>query len=330
MNCKNCGNEIKSDAQFCTQCGEAVLTSPESNSNTHENISESIPTTQSKTKMTYKTKLVIVGVILALICTILIFKFPGSQYVGDWVDDKDGSWAKVTRNGTSYIWEDSDGKYPATIESGMLAIDSGLGKVYASINSKTGKMELAFLGEKCGTLTRKNTAVMKSSTGKYNVTSTNDTKKEKPATTPVKKQYNHGLDQQIIDATGAGDLVKVKNLIEAGADPNARDPYYGQTPIICGVQPMAFNAPDSKISECIKVLVAAGADVNARSGSESTALMYASHWNYIESVKVLLAAGADVNLRDNRGRTALDEAYGHNEIADLLRQHGAKEGTQKK
>ncbi|KAF8462145.1 hypothetical protein BDZ91DRAFT_646409, partial [Kalaharituber pfeilii] len=45
--------------------------------------------------------------------------------------------------------------------------------------------------------------------------------------------------------------------------------------------------------EIVKLLLAAGADVNAEGGLSNTALRGASSNGYIEIVKLLLAAGAD-------------------------------------
>jgi ankyrin repeat protein len=44
-------------------------------------------------------------------------------------------------------------------------------------------------------------------------------------------------------------------------------------------------------------------------------------------VELLTAKGADINSKDNKDKTALSLAkeQGHNEIAELLRKHGAKE-----
>jgi len=42
---------------------------------------------------------------------------------------------------------------------------------------------------------------------------------------------------------------------------------------------------------------------------------------------MLLTAGTKVNIKDNNGKTALTIAqeYGHTELVELLRQHGAEE-----
>ncbi|MCI7698443.1 MAG: ankyrin repeat domain-containing protein [Akkermansia sp.] len=70
--------------------------------------------------------------------------------------------------------------------------------------------------------------------------------------------------------------------------------------------------------------MAAGATVNTY---QETALKMAAAEGHTEAVKLLLAAGADVNARDMNGWTALMEAsdYGHTEIVKLLIAAGATE-----
>lgn len=64
-------------------------------------------------------------------------------------------------------------------------------------------------------------------------------------------------------------------------------------------------------TECLRRVLAAGADGNARDASAATPLMYAcgSYSNEMygppSTVKLLLAAGADVNAKDAQGRTPL-------------------------
>ena len=58
--------------------------------------------------------------------------------------------------------------------------------------------------------------------------------------------------------------------------------------------------------ECLKVLIEAGVDVNAKETSSGyTAVMYAAEQGNNECLKVLIEAGADVNIKTNDGQTIL-------------------------
>ena len=76
----------------------------------------------------------------------------------------------------------------------------------------------------------------------------------------------------------------------------------------------------------VKLLIAGGADVNAKSEYETTPLHFAAFADYKEAIELLIAKGAEVNARNNNGGTPLGLAIWikETEIADLLRKHGGK------
>ena len=76
-----------------------------------------------------------------------------------------------------------------------------------------------------------------------------------------------------------------------------------------------------------KVLLERGADVNLAGCFGMNALCVAANEGCLDIVRVLLAQGPDVSVRDNRGYTALKRAEkrGHTEIAELLKETGARQ-----
>jgi ankyrin repeat protein len=135
-----------------------------------------------------------------------------------------------------------------------------------------------------------------------------------------------------------GDLPVFNLLIDAGAKVNAVEKVQGQTPLMWAAA-AARNAP-----EMVKVLIAKGANVNARAKFNDwpgqitsepraqyhtygglTPLLYAARSGCYACVEALVSAGADVNLPNNEGMTpmmiALDN--GQNGIAKFFLDHGA-------
>jgi len=102
------------------------------------------------------------------------------------------------------------------------------------------------------------------------------------------------------------------------SDANSRDQH--------GTTPLMYAAALGSL-EAMKVLLLAGADVNARNAFDATALMWCI--NQPKMVQLLLAKGADVNARSKIGRTPLllAAAYGNPETLKMLLAKGANVST---
>lgn len=122
----------------------------------------------------------------------------------------------------------------------------------------------------------------------------------------------------LFDAVAAGKYGAVRSFLKQGADPNARsenpvmvEPHDGEG------HPQGLSIPQFPETSvlmlatgagrvpAIELLVAAGAEVDARDAEGRTALMYAALMEQSEAAQALLAAGADVNARSTEGQTAL-------------------------
>ncbi len=89
----------------------------------------------------------------------------------------------------------------------------------------------------------------------------------------------------------------------------------------------ALMAPEGADPAIMRMLLGAGADIDAKDNGGLTALIGAAWNGYLPAVETLLEAGADVNVRDNDGYTALRKAkkQGHKEIVKLLKKAAVKE-----
>jgi ankyrin repeat protein len=126
------------------------------------------------------------------------------------------------------------------------------------------------------------------------------------------------------------------DLLLPGSDVNNLNTFAGKVkngPIsLTHMNALMFAAPACGPTVVSK-LVKAGAHVNEQDVKQLTALMRAVSTDTVDlpTVKVLLAAGADVNLKDQNGETALDWArkYGNPEVEKVLIAAGGTHGDPK-
>ncbi len=97
------------------------------------------------------------------------------------------------------------------------------------------------------------------------------------------------------DDTAHAEVVEL--LLRHGVAPDARDFVVDATPLM--------RAGQLRREQTARVLVAAGADVNARDNEGETVLMYAAEGGHTGIIGLLLEAGADVKARAPTGQTAL-------------------------
>ena len=101
----------------------------------------------------------------------------------------------------------------------------------------------------------------------------------------------------------------------------------------CGPSVDIWEAARTGNIEAVKQHLAAGTDVNAKTGSGWTPLHYAAREGHKEITDLLLTNGADVNAKNDEGGTPLDWAEccaDKKETIDLLRKHGGKTGEELK
>jgi ankyrin repeat protein/tetratricopeptide (TPR) repeat protein len=151
--------------------------------------------------------------------------------------------------------------------------------------------------------------------------------------------YAHPLDL----AAAVGDLTQVMELIDKGADVNAKNPG-GFTAIKWAVVQNQAAIVDQLIAagadmgsalmeatalgqtEIVDMLINKDVDVNARAKGENTALHFAVMESHREVVELLIAAGADIDASNKSGRTPLHLAAflsGDASIVEMLVTAGA-------
>lgn len=164
------------------------------------------------------------------------------------------------------------------------------------------------------------------------------------AHTPGEPSLNEG-STPLMRAAKNGDSDAMRLLLKYGADPNASQKEH-DTPLMfasgLGRGTGAFTkdyATEGELLEAVKVLVAAGADVNVVDSKGETPLHYGAQASD-DIVKFLAAHGAKLDAKDSKGRTPVEMAlgvglHGHaggppnvrKETAELIRQLIAANST---
>jgi ankyrin repeat protein len=146
-------------------------------------------------------------------------------------------------------------------------------------------------------------------------------------------------DSPLNMAAAKGNSDMVKALLAAGADVNLAN-VAGVTPLMgaglaanetiflsllrAGAQPAPLDrvrknaatyAAGSGCTGCIKALLDAGVQVNARLENDLTLLMWAAAYGHEGTVQLLLEQGAQRQDRDARGKSAADMAREGNHLA---------------
>lgn len=105
-------------------------------------------------------------------------------------------------------------------------------------------------------------------------------------------------DISIFDASGSGNVDTVKRRIAAGADVDSKQPDTGNTPlnIACSMGQ----------TEVAKLLIDAGAAVEAKNNEQTTPLFNAAFLCHTETVELLLKHGASVYTTDKNGTPLVD------------------------
>ena len=128
-------------------------------------------------------------------------------------------------------------------------------------------------------------------------------------------------DTPLMNAIDFGCLELVRWLIEAGANVNA-EVDDGFTPLHSAIE------SDADVSTTIVgLLLKAGAEIEARGCNGWTPLQMAACRGYLDKVKVLVEAGADINARleiDAEETVLMEAAFGGNaDVVRFLLQKGA-------
>jgi uncharacterized protein len=128
-------------------------------------------------------------------------------------------------------------------------------------------------------------------------TTTPETLLTRPAK-PMQAKPAKKPEVDLHSAVMTNNINAVKQHIAAKSDLNVKDPMGGSTPLITAA---LFGK-----TEIARILIEAGANLDARNNDGSTALFTAAFFCRTEIVKQLLKHNADKSIRNKYGQTALE------------------------
>ena len=122
----------------------------------------------------------------------------------------------------------------------------------------------------------------------------------------------------LLDAAEFGDINKIMDLLESGADPNFQEDDMGETALMI--------ASREKWLPIVELLLDIGANPNLKDNEGNTALMYTAVYNsniHLKIIRLLLNSGANPLIKNNYGETAYDSAllFGYIENAKLIKKY---------
>jgi len=135
------------------------------------------------------------------------------------------------------------------------------------------------------------------------------------------------LNEMLLAAAKAGDVSKVKSLVNKGADVNARTRDMGWSPLH-----LAIGGGHGDVADLVGFLVAHGAEVNAADREGQTPLHMAAGTGNMRAIELLVAHGATIDQGDGTGRTPLHWAAIFDQIAagKMLLKKGASANVRSK
>lgn len=152
----------------------------------------------------------------------------------------------------------------------------------------------------------------------------------------------------LLRAAKAGDVAVITMLLEKGANPRAATTRGSVNAIMMAANVSAReedmtgrNKTQKEAIESIRLLLAAGTDINGVDTQGRSAAHGAAMWGWTDVVRFLHENGLKLDIKDKRGYTALDTALGlaggfgfggtagvvHDETAKVIRELGGVPGT---